>query len=115
MDPTTQPPAPLFRALGYHIPPSGIARYYIEIAGYPHMFTASEMYGLRFLSTVNRDTSHWYRLFPSGGGRRKIDSLAALDWFLEECHAAGKYTPPPELTPRAAGRPYGSKKKARQE
>lgn len=100
---------PLWRPLGVEDTRWGF-RYWLEINGRVRRLKPSQMCGCDFLSDVYPDMEHWRRLFPWGYGRR-IDTKAALTYFLKACREAGAYVPASDLRPpskRPVGRPRRS-------
>lgn len=84
--------APIWRALGYQHTKHG-KRYWLTIGTRTRAYRAGEMYGLSFLVDVYPDPEHWRRIFPYGEGRR-INTGAALAYFIKQCEDAGEYVPP---------------------
>ncbi len=82
--------APLFECLGHYRVRGGMPRYVLRVRGEVRVFRAIEMHGLAFLLDLYPDHEHWRRLFPLSGSR-KVDTKAALSWFIRECAAAGEY------------------------
>lgn len=100
--------SPIFRPLGTFTSNHGLPRYYIEVRGSVRVYRAMEMHGMSFLLDLHPDADHWRSLFPTRG--HKIDTKAALAWFIGACQSAGEYDPPAELKPRDVGRQIGWRK-----
>lgn len=96
---------PLFRLLGVYTDGSCYPRYCLEAHGQVRAYRASEMHGLAFLMELHPDAGHWRSVFPRTKGR--IDTHAAMAWFISECQKLGAYDLPAELRPRPKGRPIG--------
>lgn len=82
---------PLWRALGVQQTQWG-KRYWLEINGRAQRFKAAGMYGLSFLLDIYPDREHWRRQFPYGVGRR-VDTGAAMTYFVRACERVGEYVP----------------------
>lgn len=69
-------------------------RFYISIGDPPRIMglRAGQLYGVTFLAEIYPDLEYWRQQFPYGRGR-KIDTRAALAYFLRACTAKGEYVP----------------------
>ena len=92
---TPSPPAgprPKYEPLGYVEGARGHRRYVVRSGDRVLIRRGGEMMCLEFLLTVYQDPHHWRMLFPRGS--RKVDTQAAVAWFVRECTRAGPYEPP---------------------